>query len=269
MEIAVIRFPIRRTVSLACLLLLLYCGTVKAAPVAAGSSTSESLWTNPAVAALVGGAFGGLIGTVGLAVLEVWKDRSFRPNLTVHYDGGSGSIRTTWWTVENRRVQAKFVRVRVRNIGNRTAKGCRGYLVNIERFDGSVGDRRFVDTIRLRWAYELHGKAWKEFERGTWNDRGLDLLPGPNYYLDVLRIYAPECEDGRAQAETVAISGPDSDAFQHKTTYRLTVAVAADGAEAKEIRLLFRWGGDWNNFDVSPDDSIAATATASGSSGGS
>jgi hypothetical protein len=79
---------------------------------------------------------------------------------------------------------AHYLRVKVTNKGKKIAKGCKGYLTNIELEDGN-GKFSRVDgsegSMRLLWAYE---------QKGSYRSSAAEQIPaGASDYLDVFVSY--------------------------------------------------------------------------------
>lgn len=127
-----------------------------------------------------------------------------------------------------------YVRVMVKNLRFRPAKGCRGFLAKIERYVGGQWQPAgYSDVISLDWS---HGKI-----------QAMDILYGINYPLDVVRT-----QSGSPAFFPCFNWQPFRylDGFQEKTDYRLTVQVAAEEANPAEIALMVHWNGIWDDIQV-------------------
>ncbi len=131
-----------------------------------------------------------------------------------------------------------YVRVRVWNEKTRYAKGCRGFLVNVEAIDNSG---RFVptgycDSIQLKWSYLPEGSP-----------QLVDLPKGVNQYLDVI-----EATEDRTNFTPCTVSMPSAyDSIFDKTgVFRFTIVVTAEETEPQEIKLQVSWNGIWSEINV-------------------
>lgn len=214
---------------------------------------SNISWIPGAIAGFCSGIIGGLI-------LEFAKRYIFVPKLilTCKTDGEeftpTAVVPGPFTKKDGTEVSARYVRVAVTNESptKTSARSCRAYLTGIKEFDseGSLTDKRFAETLRLRWAYEgpdgeLHG--------------GIDIPNRVKLFFDVFssqeaciwkgknhnaqRILEVAARDAREAPELLKI-------LKLKKSYRFSIMVTADGVDPTQADLDVRIGEQWNDIEV-------------------
>jgi len=197
--------------------------------------------------------FGWFLGMVSAILVESVRRRLFRPVLTTEHTKRAGFVvLTTLKGVTVEKYDAKYLRVRVRNLARTTAKGCRAYLTEIERWEGDefVKADFYRDTLRLRWAYEG--------EEGDLHE-GIDIPKGVLIHFDVLSTRraataAGASEDDRFIQVANHALRYDRDRLMNKLEYeqkyRFRILVVADDADPQSIDLVVVMGRTWKDFEV-------------------
>jgi hypothetical protein len=190
-----------------------------------------------------------LIGWVLGVLSKVLGDQLSRvvrgPRLDLEFREKGNFISHTTLTGNGQSIPCRYVRVKVTNTGQTSARNCRGFLIGLERKSKS-GDFELVnggdDTIQLIWSHAS----------GNARGEGFDMSPGVARYLDVLST-----AEGRRHFNIECPRIPNTliPCLDQHGTYRLTILASAEEAEPKEIRLVFEWNGDWQNSKVYMDAS--------------
>jgi len=139
---------------------------------------------------------------------------------------------------------AYYIRVKVKNkkrIVRNVAKGCKAYLVNIEKKqpNGEFGPTIYCDSIQLAWS-----------NRGKNEYDGFDLSKGVNQFVDVITTY-----NGRTDFEPQTFVKPYRyiPLFNQKGVFRFTIQISAENANPETIKIKLDWSGRWNVIDVDKD----------------
>lgn len=136
-----------------------------------------------------------------------------------------------------------YLSVRVENRLPKAALQCRGYLMEIEKWENGNWVSKYTDSLPLIWAFDPDGKE-------------KNVLMGTPLYLNVVAIRADNCE---FEPQLYSGNGPGNplrpNALQPIVTqpgkYRITVTISADDCEPKTVKIPF-------NCDGNPWQSIAA-----------
>lgn len=190
----------------------------------------SALTKDPVVTAL----FGTLLGMLGTLGVELWKARHFAPKLVVTFDPDTD--KTEVIERKKRGYQERYVRLKVKNTGRRTAKNCAGYLIDARAISCEKAESPYKDSMQLHWAYRD-----KKESLG-----GISLHPHAPYYLDV--FHAPDSRN-EICLRTLDQSSRYSDFLKGQGIYCLTILVVADDCAAFEKSVFVDWT-DWKTFRV-------------------
>lgn len=131
-----------------------------------------------------------------------------------------------------------YARICVRNNGKETAKGCRGFLVDVEfrpETDSSSEFRRiFFDSIPLVWSYVTDGPQI------------VDVPKNVTFNLDLLRTRKGTPQ--QFEPHIVAVPKHCGGRFCEKGRYRFTIVVDSENATAKTYKLDLLWSQSWECF---------------------
>jgi hypothetical protein len=140
-------------------------------------------------------------------------------------------------------LQAEYVRVKVQNVSSHPAKGCRPYLVNVERRDHNAGFRAtdYCDTIPLPWSC-----------RGNSAYDAIEIPPRVSVFFDVVSVREGQVN---IQLQTLVIPLRYMRLASQPATYRFTVQVAGEELNPKTLRLCVEWNGAWDTIKTWLDSS--------------
>jgi hypothetical protein len=190
---------------------------------------SEELYFSviPYLAALISGFL--------IAVLsEPLRQWLFKPELDLEFKKEEDFITKT----PMHHGEAYYIRVKVTNTKRRVARGCKAYLVNIEKKqqDGEFHRTIYCDTIQLPWSNSRNDAF-----------NGVDLSKGVNQFLDVIKtspalnIFVPQISPRPYRYESL---------YREIGVFRFTIQISAENADPKVIELIFTWSGKWDDFEV-------------------
>jgi hypothetical protein len=134
--------------------------------------------------------------------------------------------------------EAYYIRVKATNTKGKIAKGCRAYLVNIEK-DNSTGifdSTEYCDSIQLAWSCR-DNQAYE----------GIDLPNGIAQFIDVIvtRDFTKAFE-----LQTMVKPFRYKKLYQEQGIFRLTIQVSGEEIKPEFLKLIFHWTGQWDNFKV-------------------
>lgn len=136
-------------------------------------------------------------------------------------------------------ISANCVLVRVVATGNGNVDNCTGWITRLERLnsDGKPIDTAAVGSRPLRWSPQEAQLT------------SITIRPDVPQELDVFW-----CIEGADTPQLKSVGHPPSwdEFFSSPGTYRLTIVVSATG-KSQTKRLLVKWRGKWNDFDVEDD----------------
>ena len=139
-------------------------------------------------------------------------------------------------------IRANCVLVRVVATGNGNVDNCTGWITRLERLNsgGKPIDTAAVGSRPLRWSPQEAQLT------------SITIRPDVPQDLDVFW-----CIEGASSPQLKSIGHPPSwdEFFSAPGTYRLTIVVSAAG-KSQTKRLLVKWRGRWNDFDVQDDPSL-------------
>jgi hypothetical protein len=184
----------------------------------------------------------------------------FKPDLKLDFDKNGDFVALTPERITSNNstieIKAYYIRVKVTNTKNVTAKDCKTYLVNIEKLDasGSFKSTIYCDSIPIAWSCQNIGEQYN----------GININKGVNQFADVVTTrHFPSA--GEVMYPTMANQSAKPDIlypqikltpfryegiFKEKGTFRFTVQVTSANADPKTIRLVLDWNGIWDKFSV-------------------
>jgi hypothetical protein len=130
--------------------------------------------------------------------------------------------------------ESLFVRVKAVNKRAALAKGCRAYLVNIERkgASGQFEPTEYCESLQLAWA----SQADQSFT-------AFDLPRGVPHFVDIMSTRPTSPAFAPA---TKVTPFRYTQMLQTPGTYRFTVVVSGDGVQPATIRPTVSWTGVWD-----------------------
>ena len=180
------------------------------------------------------GAGAAIVGGLVTGAYEHLRDRISRPRLVLDFpDNGATRLESTY-TVKEREVTEIFIRVRVRNVGRRVARGTRVYLVGVEEIQhAGVTQTAYKDSMPLSWpGYP------KDF-----NPR--DLQRGIHAYTNVVSVMKHEAG---WHFHVPQLFASQQNLKDYSGTYRLTLLATADEAEPYHFQIDVDYRRDWHGL---------------------
>lgn len=202
---------------------------------------------------------GALVGFALALIAEPIRQWLFRPRLGVEF-GSSSEYQAE--TKVNHYIQnpqpgavigdlvyigsheAVYLRLKINNRqpgwlrGSPVAKGCRAYLINIEkaRENGEFQQTIYRDSIPL---------AWSCAEPSQYDP--MDIPVGVNQFVDVVILH-----DNSETYEPAIHFKPDryGSLFGEQGKFRLTVQVSGENVEPVFIKIDLIWSGQWNKYEA-------------------
>ncbi|MFX0202190.1 MAG: hypothetical protein ACFFCW_39260 [Candidatus Hodarchaeota archaeon] len=173
---------------------------------------------------------------------EPIRRRLFRPELKLNFFEKPDCISPTPEVIAGKEHQAFYIRVEVTTTTRRMARGCRAYLVNIEKKNEETREFEptvYCDSIQLAWACKRTDEE---------RYQGIDISNGVRQFLDLfstrddIPIFIPK---------TLVWPYRYNDLLRQEGVLRFTVQVSAEEADPKFIKLDLDWKGHWKDFKVS------------------
>jgi hypothetical protein len=176
----------------------------------------------------------GFLTAIFAEPLRLWI---YRPVLNLQFDNNDHCVaKTDEGSPPTHR--AHYIRVKATNRSSRLAKGCRAYLVAIDRRGptGSWNSTDYCEALPLAWS------ARPDVEHGV-----LDLPKDIPHFVDVLstREVAPSF-----RPEIVFTPYRIQHLFSSPGTYRFTILVTGDALKPAKLSISFKWTGVWDQYEV-------------------
>jgi len=136
--------------------------------------------------------------------------------------------------------KARYIRIKVTNTKSALAKGCRAYLVKVEKChdDGNFHETIYCDSISLAWSC-----------RGDQRFLPVDIPKGVNQFVDLLSTreisndYKPEIQFFPYRYRNL---------FKEHGTFRFTIQVSGENVNPVFIKVMFAWNGAWDQYSSKP-----------------
>ena len=183
---------------------------------------------------------GALVGFFIAVFAEPLRQKLFKPVLDVEFVDDSPDYVTL--TPESGNNEAYYIRVKVTNKKRILARDCRAYLINIEKKDGK-GDflpTIYCDSIQLAWSLQNQGEQY----------RGIDIAKDVNQFVDIIKTTKTRNDANSFYPQIMVTPFRYENLFGETGTFRFTIQVSAANADPKNIKLIFDWGGVWDDFKV-------------------
>jgi hypothetical protein len=184
------------------------------------------------------GAIGGVTGGLVTSFYSHARSWLTRPRLSVDYANDAGHfIDFNAINREGRDISAVYVRVRVRNLGRRVARGCRVFLTGLEEVHpAGTTPTNLHDALVMGWP------GGTDFEPR-------DIPHGVSFFADLVMVSKHREGWGFCVRETHA---NHRRLPEYRGTYRFHVLVAADDADPARCTVDATYDGDWHNFRAVP-----------------
>lgn len=173
-------------------------------------------------------------------VAEPFRQWILKPVLELEFNKDSPDfVTSTPMTCGN----AYYIRVKVNNKKRNVARGCKAYLVNIEKKqpNGEFGPTIYCDSLQLAWS-NRGGNAYD----------GFDLSKGVNPFVDVITTYSDRTDfEPQIFPRTIYRYTP---LFNQHGVFRFTIQISAENANPETIKIILDWSGKWDDFVVYEDN---------------
>jgi len=196
---------------------------------------------------LAGTIVGAVLGFAVAILVEPIKSRLYGPRLKVFF-GDSSEFQTKTHerlTTKNAKKpnnqetsyhKASYIRIKVTNTKAALAKGCRAYLVKVEKqhYDGKFHDTIYCDSIPLAWSCRDNRRFLP-----------VDIPKDVNQFVDLVstreisKDYRPEIEVSPYRY---------TDLWQKHGIFRFTVQVSGENVKPVFIKVEFAWDRQWDKY---------------------
>jgi len=134
--------------------------------------------------------------------------------------------------------EAEYVRIKVINTSSFVAKGCRAYLVGVQKknANGEFAPTIYCDSISLAWSCQedrAHGP--------------LDLPKDVPQFIDLVTV-RDHSSEFRIEIKPVPLRYAGF--FRDKGTFRFTVQVSGENVKPEFISVDFTWNGAWDKYEA-------------------
>jgi hypothetical protein len=177
------------------------------------------------------GFLGGFFTALFAEPLRRWI---YAPRLKLTFGASNHFLTRTPEVSPTGQYESLFVRIKVENTRAVLAKGCRAYLVNIERkaISGLFEGTAYCESLQLAWA----SQAEQSFA-------AFDLPRSVPHFVDIISTRPTSPAFALATKVTplryIQLVGTPG-------TYRFTVVVSGDGVKPATIRPTVSWNGTWD-----------------------
>ncbi len=158
-----------------------------------------------------------------------------QPKLEVDYEGTEANKVEAHYKRDQTNVDEIYIRVRVRNLGQRTAKGSRVFLTRLREITADTTSVAIHDSLQLPWA--------------GWLFEPRDIPPGVSFYADLMRVSKHTSGWIFSVQKKFAIR-PEME--QYSGTYRFRVTVTADNAVPAVCEVDVTYKQDWHTLRAVP-----------------
>ena len=171
---------------------------------------------------------------------EPLRQLLFKPKLELEFKEGQ-DFRTPTPMTSGR--DSYYIRVKVTNKKRNVARGCRAYLVNVEKENdrGKFEQTSYCDSIPLAWSNQTLGEQYK----------GIDLSKGINQFVDIIATFS---HTDYFEPQIVVRPLRYESLFKESGVFRFTIQISAENADPEIIKLIFKWQGNWSDFEVNKDN---------------
>lgn len=156
-----------------------------------------------------------------------------QPKLAVDYEGTEANRVDVHYKENQTDIDEIYIRVRVRNLGTRTAKGARVFLTSLREVQnsGATTPTALYDSLALAWA--------------GWGFEPRDIPKGICFYADLMRVSKNTPGWLLSVERTFASHAPMAN---YSGTYRFQVTVTADNAAPAICEVDVTYNQDWHSL---------------------
>ena len=156
-----------------------------------------------------------------------------KPKLILDFEGGNSNIVHDERKEGEKLLSFIYVRVRVRNKGRHTAKGCRVFLTGLKEVlpGGNILPTALDDSKVLAWA--------------GWHFSPIDVPSGVEFYVDVMRVSK---HDRGWLFSVEKLFSSQQNLKNYAGTYRFHLMVSGDNAAPAHCEIDVTYNGDWHGL---------------------
>ena len=194
-------------------------------------------------AVLIGGG-SAVIGGLVSGFYQHVRDSYNRPLLHMDYRGdATNKISSTHETSDGTLASNVFIKVRVKNRGHLTAKGCRVFLASLTKVLPSERQPTvLLDSKQLAWA-------------------GVNFLPrdipkGVNFYVDLVNVSKLPGKKGWHFFIEPGLFGEQMEIERYQGTYHFSLVVTSDNAEPATCGVDVTYNGNWEDLSAAAAGTI-------------
>jgi len=188
----------------------------------------------PLIAIVVGFAGGAVMASLINHIVGWWR----RPIIKVELVPDVGCYVTTKRGNPPTH-DAKFLRLRVKNIGNSSIKACRAYVTRITKRNGGKIINDNQEVVELNWAHR--------------NSDALDIPVGAFLYLDIVSLDIKYTGGSILSLCVSLLPNNLSGLFSGPAEFELSLNVACDNARPKNRTVKFTFDPNESDLDFSFD----------------
>lgn len=172
---------------------------------------------------------------ITLCIITYRHYKKLRTNLIISFNSDTHRIKNIPYRVNNISVDAKWLRIKLRNRYDNTARQCRPLLLNVVRLeDGKSVELGYTDRLQLNWSgIEKENTA-------------LDIFKDSEYFFAVFSVGS----NNSVMLNTPHCPGNLSNLFSSQGIYRIKVQVIGDDSRSNILELDFAWTGQWDKLLV-------------------
>jgi len=173
--------------------------------------------------------------------------RSIRPRLVLATSPREKCLVTARHEQDGPGGMARLLRLQVSNPSSISIKGCRAYLLEVQRVSeaGHAIPLDYGDSLPLSWSAQE-------------DESRIDLPGNVPQYVNLL--FAAEGEN-RLRLLSDSVPRRYDDLFQAPGRYRLRVAVSAEGLATEQAEVEVDWSGRWDGLELAAPPPLSAEAT--------
>ncbi len=213
-------------------------------------TAKTNFWAISWLLALLGTVAGYLFGRSSgrIADLSDAVARGNQPILELDYEGTEGNrVEAHYKNKDQTDIDDIYIRVRVRNVGQRTATGARVFLTGLQEVQNSNRTRTCVyDSLPLPWA--------------GWTFESREIPAGVSYYADLMRV----SKHTAGWLFSAKMFASHAGLARYSGTYRFQVKVTADNAATAVCEVDVTYKQDWHTLSAVAVPKAAVSQASNG-----
>lgn len=186
-----------------------------------------------------------LVSLIVPLIVEYFKGRIWAPELIFvpQKEKADHVSHVKFLDSAGNKVEAKYLRVGVKNIGRISAKDCCAYLISVQNANASSASEKkyFIDTLRLRWAFEYSNELYS----------GITIHKNSKFYFDICstRIIAGHGEETQLECSSDLARARYRQHCEFENDYEFYVMVAAAEVNLVYFRIKAKIGKSWKDLE--------------------